>query len=98
MALQIPHSLRGPRTLHHNEKRKHADQASLKRRAMSGLGPKAALTTPKGEFRFPSRTGLRSDIAACLKNATKRLMHRSKQNLYSITSSARLSNEGSAIT
>lgn len=43
--------------------------------------------------RFIAHNGLNSDIAPCLKSASNGLMHRSKKDLYSITSSARLSSD-----
>jgi hypothetical protein len=36
-------------------------------------GSKAALTAPKSDFRFPSESGLNSDIAACPKGASNGL-------------------------
>ncbi len=43
---------------------------------MSEMGPKAALTAPKSNFRFTPESGLRSDIAPCPKSATFGLTHR----------------------
>ena len=39
---------------------------------MSEMGPKAALTAPKSDFRFTPESGLRSDIAPCPKSHTTR--------------------------
>src|SRR6266404_300740 len=44
-------------------------------------------------FRFTPESGLMSDIAPCPFRATSGLMHRSKRQLYSITSSARCSSD-----
>jgi hypothetical protein len=41
------------------------------------------------DVRFGAHSGLKSDIAPCPKCASFRLMHRSKQQRYSIISSAR---------
>src|SRR6266404_7378720 len=55
---------------------------------------------PSGGFfvlvnvRFAAHTGLKSDITPCPFGAIKRLMHRSKLQSYSITSSARASRVG----
>jgi hypothetical protein len=57
-------------------------------------GSKADLTAPKSYFRFTLESGLNSDIAPCPKSAISGLMHRSKQHLYSITSSASASKDG----
>src|SRR4051812_38453460 len=52
---------------------------------------KAALMLLKWDFCFCPANGLRSGTNACLKGAINGLMHRPKQDLYSITSSARAS-------
>src|SRR6478672_8580257 len=52
-------------------------------------GSKAALTGPKSDFRSTPESGLKSDIEPCPFRAKPRLMHRSKTDFYSISSSAR---------
>src|SRR5260370_35318673 len=64
-------------------------QASSLLLTMTASGPKTDLAAPKSNFRFTAESGLRANIARCPKSANKRLMHRSKRQLYSITSSAR---------
>jgi hypothetical protein len=54
---------------------------------------KTALKGPKNHFRITPINGHRRSRSACLKRATKRLMHRSNYRCYSITS-ARASSEG----
>ena len=62
--------------------------------AQDGYGSKAALRAPTSNFRFAPDSGLKSDIAPCLKSAMNGLMRRSKRHLYLITLSARSSSEG----
>ena len=57
-------------------------------------GQKAKYSLGVDVFRFAPESGLKSDIAPCPKGANHRLMHRSKPNRYSITSSARASSVG----
>ncbi len=55
------------------------------------------LTAPKLDFRSSPESGLESDISPCPKSANMRLMHRSKQHFYSITSSACASSVGGTV-
>ena len=57
-------------------------------------GSKAALTTPKRHFRSTPNNGHRPTRSADLFRANKRLTRCSKQQPYSITSSARASTDG----
>jgi hypothetical protein len=59
---------------------------------MSASGPKTEVSGLKSDFRSTPETGHRRPGRPCQFRASKRLMHRSKQHLYSITASARLSN------
>src|SRR6266404_5449277 len=52
---------------------------------------------PKFDFRFTPESGLKSDIGPCPGCANMRLMHRSKQHFYSITSSACASSVGGTV-
>ncbi len=56
---------------------------------MTASGQKAKYSLGADVFRFSPESGLKTDIAGCPVRAMTRLMHRSKQSLYSITSSAR---------
>src|SRR5258706_9912964 len=56
-------------------------------------GSDSDLTAPMSDFRFTPQSRLKSDIAGGPFRATSRLMHRNHDQLYSITSSARPSND-----
>ena len=57
-----------------------------------GLGPNRKSSLRAYVVRCSPNIGLKSDIAPCPFGANKRLMHRSNNQRYSITSSARSSN------
>ncbi len=60
-------------------------------------GSSTDLTAPKFDFRSSPESGLKSDIGPCPFRANMRLMHRSKQPCYSITSSARVISIGDTL-
>src|ERR1700681_4175249 len=62
--------------------------------ARSAEGQKAKYSLRANDARSGPDNGHTATAAACPVRASKRLMHRSKQHLYSVTSSARLSNVG----
>jgi hypothetical protein len=66
----------------------------VERRLDLALVPAEQLAERFVKVRFAAHCGLNSDIGRGPKGANKRLMHRSKQQLYSITSSARVSSVG----
>jgi hypothetical protein len=61
------------------------------------FGSKAALTTLKCDFRSSSNSGHHASGPPLPKSAMTGLMHRRKQHLHSITSSARASSEGGTV-
>src|SRR5260221_704426 len=62
-------------------------------RGMSAPGPNRKYSLRASDLRSTPESGLKSDIRPCPKSATTGLMQRSKQDCYSITSSARTSND-----
>src|SRR5260370_31801843 len=72
---------------------------ALRARTFSrGLGQKQKSSMRAYVFRFTPESGLKSDIARCPKSANRRLMHRSKQQNYSMISSARPSSVSGMLT
>jgi hypothetical protein len=54
------------------------EDVARQRIKMSAKGSKDDLIALKFDFRFTTGSGLKWDVAACLKGAMNRLMHRSK--------------------
>jgi hypothetical protein len=65
---------------------------------MAGFNYRYCRAAPGGSVETPNAAALlRLMQLACVKSAVTGLMHRSKQHLYSVASSARTSNEGGTV-
>ena len=85
----VHHEAAGRAKSRRGPKRKNVGQ---KPRANVSDGSTTDLRTSWSEVRSSPNNGHVTAASACPKGANRRHMHRSKQHLYSITSSARLSN------